>query len=117
MLSLRENQTLFLVDIAKLILFAHDHPNVAMTAGDFWATDGHMDGSLHYDRLAADLNLFVKEKHDTEERYIWRYVKGKHLFWPVLGDKWKSYNPQNRWGGDFKKRDYNHFSRSVDGRA
>lgn len=118
MLSLRENQSFFIRDVARLVLFAYEHPNVALTAGDFWAHDGHMPHSLHYDRLAADLNLFVKEPHDSQEgMFVWRYIKDEHPVWDVLGAKWKSYDTQNRWGGDFRKKDYNHFSRAVDNRA
>ena len=118
MLSLREAQTQFLVDIARLVLFAAEHPNVALTAGDFYAQEGHMAKSLHGERLAADLNLFLLEPHPTEEgRFVWNYIRGDHSFWYTLGAKWKSLHSQNRWGGDFAKRDWNHFSHTIDKRA
>lgn len=118
MMSLREHQSAFLRDIATLITFAFEHPDVQLTAGDFWAHDGHMARSLHYERLAADLNLFVKTAHDTEpNRFVWKYVNAEHPMWNMLGAKWLSLSPNNRWGGDFAKRDYNHFSRAIDERA
>jgi len=60
--------------------------------------------SLHCDRLAIDLNLYDAGRYITdgeghEQLAIW----------------WKSLGTRYRWGGDFKRRDFNHYSLSPDG--
>lgn len=118
MLSMTEVQWEFLKSLSRLIAFAQSHPNIRLTGGDLWAKTGHMAGSLHYDRLAIDLNLHVKEEVEGQVGvFKWRWVKGKHWVWEDLGAAWKAFDPQNRHGGDFDKKDYNHFSRAVDNRA
>ena len=118
MTSLSEEQWEFLKDLARLIQFTAEHPNVRLTGGDLWAKTGHMKKSLHYERLAIDLNIHVKEPVPDPPGYFkWRYVKGEHWLWGDLGTYWKSLDPQNRWGGDFDSVDLNHFSRAVDTRA
>lgn len=63
-----------------------------------------MERSLHVMRLAIDINLF------EDGQYI---VDGEgHTH---LGEFWKSLHPDFRWGGDFKKKDYNHYSMTPDG--
>lgn len=73
------------------------------------AQDGvHMPNSLHYQRLAQDLNLFI----DGE------FIKdGGHPAWTLIGEHWESMNPLCRWGGRFLAVDSNHFSLEHDGRA
>ena len=117
MMSMTEQQWIFLQHLARLISYAALHPNIRLTGGDLWAQTGHMKKSLHYDRLAIDLNLHVKEVTGQRDVYKWRYVTGEHWLWDDLGTYWKSLSPQNRHGGDFDERDYNHFSRAVDNRA
>jgi len=82
--------------------------DVDFTGGDLWAHDGHMDGSLHYIRLAVDLNLFYRGK------YIRTYEEAPHI-WDRLGEIWKSTHHLARWGGDFESRDLNHYSFEHDG--
>lgn len=53
--------------------------------------------SRHRDRLAIDLNLFVNGEYKTD----------KESYKP-LGEKWKSYDPECVWGGDWGW-DANHF--------
>jgi hypothetical protein len=60
--------------------------------------------SLHCKRLAIDLNAF----------YYDDYLDG-HMEWHIphlkkLGELWKSLDPEAAWGGDFKRKDYNHYS-------
>lgn len=65
----------------------------------------HMRRSLHYSRLAIDLNLFVGGD----------YVKsGSHPVWHELGGVWEALDPLCRWGGRFG--DANHFSIAYGGR-
>ena len=66
----------------------------------------HMRGSLHYKRLAIDVNLFVKGKYirsSTNPAYI------------ELGEYWERLHALCRWGGRFS--DGNHFSIAHGGKA
>jgi hypothetical protein len=66
-----------------------------------------MAGSLHYIRLAQDLNLFVNGKWQKSDCPEWRSI----------GNKWESLDPMARWGGRFKSVDLNHFSFEHEGRS
>jgi hypothetical protein len=59
----------------------------------------HMLGSLHYARLAQDLNLFVGGEYIAD---------GGHPAWTELGVFWEGLHPLCAWGGRFG--DGNHFS-------
>lgn len=65
----------------------------------------HMNNSLHYSRLAADMNLFIKGL------YI---ENGGHEAWTNLGHFWESLDAQCSWGGRFN--DSNHFSIAHEGK-
>lgn len=66
----------------------------------------HMVGSLHYLKLAQDLNLFINGE----------WIKdGSHSAWADLGAYWEGLNPACAWGGRF--HDANHFSLHHEGRA
>ena len=66
----------------------------------------HMKGSLHYRRLAIDLNLFVNG----------RYIRsGNNPAYLKLGAYWEKLNPLCKWGGRFG--DANHFSIGHGGKA
>ena len=56
--------------------------------------------SAHKQRLAVDLNLFKDGRYleDTEDHR-------------PIGEYWKALHQLNRWGGDFKNKDGNHYSR------
>ena len=86
--------------IADLILYAYDN-GYELTFGDAFAHDGHMKGSLHYIRLAIDLNLFKDGKFldKTEDHFL-------------LGDYWEAVG--GSWGGRFN--DGNHYSLEHEGR-
>lgn len=65
--------------------------------------------SLHTQRLAVDLNLFIRGK----------YQEDLEAYRP-LGEFWKSLDPENAWGGDFTGTpagDARHFSRRHGGKA
>ncbi|HDY86035.1 hypothetical protein LCGC14_0955450, partial [marine sediment metagenome] len=61
-MSLRERQSLFASLFAKLILYAYEH-GYEISIGDVYATDGHIEGSFHYEKLAGDLNLFLNGRY------------------------------------------------------
>lgn len=99
-MSLREKQSAFVRMIGQLIFWAYDN-GYELTFGDAYAHDGHMPNSLHYIRLAVDLNLFVKGEYKTDtESYR------------PLGEYWESIG--GTWGGRFG--DGNHLSLEHEGR-
>ncbi len=57
--------------------------------------------SLHKLRLAVDINLFLNGRYLTE-------TKDHKEF----GDYWKALHANNVWGGDFKRKDGNHYERN-----
>lgn len=65
----------------------------------------HMPGSLHYCRLAQDLNLFVGGGYIDD---------GGHPAWADLGVWWEAQHPLCAWGGRFQ--DANHFSVQHEGK-
>ena len=98
MSTLRNQQSKFTLNVSKLITFAYDR-GYELTFGDAYAKDGHMRNSLHYSRLAVDLNLFrdghyLDETMDHEE----------------LGMYWESLDVDCKWGGHFN--DGNHYEMS-----
>jgi hypothetical protein len=105
-MTLRQKQSLFVKLVGELISFAYDL-GYEFTFGDAARMDqkGHMKDSLHYSRLAIDLNLFVNG------RWI---QSGDHPAWQDLGGFWESLNPLCAWGGRFG--DANHFSLKHGGR-
>ena len=93
-MSLRKKQSEFAKALGLLILFAYQK-GYELTLGDAYATEGHIDGSFHYKRLAIDLNLFYEGEYLTQNN--------NHL---ELGEFWESLG--GTWGGRFK--DGNHYS-------
>jgi len=90
-----KDQAKFMYSLSKLIQYAYGL-GYTMSGGDLWATSGHKENSLHYRRLAIDLNLFkegewLKSTEDHKE----------------LGTYWESLDPHNRWGGRYG--DGNHY--------
>jgi hypothetical protein len=106
-MSLRERQSKFLKNFAKLILWAFEN-GYEVTAGELFRTDeqhainvkkglSKAARSKHQDRLAGDLNLFINGKYQTtREPY------------KPLADYWKSLDPNNVAGYDWGW-DANHF--------
>ena len=86
--------------VALLIQFAYEK-GYELTLGDAYATDSHMQDSLHYSRLAIDLNLF------RDGEWLSRSEDHKELgeFWEGIGGS---------WGGRFG--DGNHYSLAHGGR-
>jgi hypothetical protein len=107
-LTLRQKQSLFAKLIGQLIGFVYSM-GWELTFGDVWRPDkkGHMPGSVHYIRLAADVNLFVGG--------IWKDRDCPE--WQTIGRFWKGLDPLCAWGGDFRGDvDLNHFSLAHDGK-
>jgi hypothetical protein len=59
----------------------------------------HKQGSLHYEGLAADVDLFKGDEYlsKTEDH-------------KTFGEYWEGLHPDCRWGGRFSQPDGNHFS-------
>lgn len=99
-LSLGKKQRLFVSMVADLIQFAYSK-GYELTFGDAMATTGHRANSLHYVRLAIDLNLFKDGVYlTTTEAHT------------PLGEYWESKG--GSWGGRFN--DGNHYSLAHEGR-
>jgi hypothetical protein len=93
-------QRRFVQLFGKLVEFAYARGD-EFSFGDAWAKDGHVSHSLHYERLAIDVNLFING--------VW--IQAAEPEWYVLGAYWKGLDPLCRWGGDIPgKVDLNHFS-------
>lgn len=105
-MRLREQQSLFARLLAELILWVYDQ-GWELTLGEGQRDDrrGHMRNSLHYERLAQDLNLFVDGEYIRD---------GEHPAWRAIGEEWESKHPLAAWGGRFG--DANHVSLQRGGR-
>lgn len=100
-------QSLFAVDVAKLILHINES-GYSCTLGEAWRTPEMaslyaqqgkgIKNSLHCIRLSIDLNLFKDGV----------YLSGSEAHRP-FGEYWESLNAMNRWGGRFG--DGNHYER------
>jgi hypothetical protein len=104
-----QKQRKFAGMVGMLIQYAYDC-GYELTFGDAWSSpvyktaEGkmpHMANSLHYDRLAIDLNLFVAGKYVTTTQEY----EPLGLYWESIGGS---------WGGRFN--DGNHFSLAHEGR-
>lgn len=112
-MKLSEKQRLFAFNIGKLIIWTYGE-GYELTFGEAQRSQAQAEAnaksgkgvanSLHLIRLAIDLNLFIKGQ----------YVIESEAHRP-LGEYWKSLHPLNCWGGDFKRRDGNHYSMQHDG--
>lgn len=95
-MTLRQRQSKF-VNMVALLLHYADQIGYELTFGDAWAKSGHKKGSFHYERLAIDLNLFVKGKYQRSTKAH----EPLGVFWELIG---------GTWGGRFKNSDGNHYS-------
>lgn len=104
---MREKQSIFLLNVAKLIIWAFEH-GMELTGGELMRSDAQqaiylkekktkVKRSKHQDRLAIDLNLFLQGQ----------YIRDREPYKP-LADYWKSLNENNVAGYDWKF-DANHF--------
>lgn len=108
---LHDRQVLLVRCLAKLFAYATER-GYELTLGEgyvqkhrpstnkVWFMDAmHMPESLHYQRLAIDLNLFVEGSFVTSS---------ESLAWKDLGEFWEKLDPLCAWGGRFS--DGNHLS-------
>lgn len=114
--TLRERQSRFVRDVVLLIMYA-DRLGMELTFGETWRTSEQAKlnnyrrkqlgkneiRSLHQDRLAIDLNLFINGE----------YQEATEAHKP-LGEFWESLGPDHHWGGHFD--DGNHYSIGYQGR-
>jgi hypothetical protein len=105
--TLREKQSLFVCLLGRLIAHVYGR-GWELTLGEGYRGDrqGHMRGSLHYDRLAQDLNLFINNRWISD---------GSDPAWLEIGEEWERMHQLCRWGGRFG--DANHFSLADSSRA
>ena len=116
MTELLEKRLRFTRHLTDLIVHFNQKPGVDVAYGrdfdeQFERTKSgkvvrHMRNSLHYLGLANDVALYINgEYQELTEAYA------------EMGAYWKSLDADNRWGGDFKKADGNHFSLTYQGRS
>lgn len=112
-MTLLAKQQRFCILTARLILWSSEN-GYQLTYGEAWRTleQAQLNAktgkgivkSLHGLRLAVDLNLFIGGKYQINS-----------AAYKPMGEYWKSLDSGCRWGGDFPKRDGNHFSIEHDG--
>ena len=108
-MSLNSEQFEFSRDVSLLILWAQAE-GYDISLGEAFRTKEQSQlnedagvgiaNSNHTRRLAVDLNLFMDGTYLTETE--------DHR---PLGEYWQTLHPANVWGGDFQRRDGNHYSR------
>lgn len=115
-MSLINEQAVFLRQLLDLINFAEQH--YVTTGGELERTElqhaanvaggrSTVKRSRHMDRCAIDLHFYYF--HDS--KFIEVTDKARLQ---KIGDYWKSLDPKNRWGGDWKTPfDPWHFERAA----
>lgn len=108
-------QEQFSQDVALLLQYAKA-AGYGITFGEAWRTPqqaqwdaDHGTGiacSLHLQRLAIDLNVFVGGVYQSDD---------STGCYSSMGEHWKTLGPDHYWGGDFARKDLDHFSISPDG--
>ena len=114
--TLLEKQACFSILFSKLICDIVRR-GYSVTLGECWrppemasiyAKQGKgIKNSLHTLRLAADINIFFKNKLLTKKEDY----EGIALYWKSLG----TLEFKTAWGGDFKSGDFGHFSIAHNG--
>jgi len=114
-MTLGEKQRLFTRLVGKLIEYAYAS-GYELTFGDAYRSSEQAKlnaqagrgivNSLHCERLAIDLNLFIGGVYQTDS-----------AAYKALGEYWETLGPDCKWGGRFSRPDGNHFSIAHAGRA
>jgi hypothetical protein len=113
-MTLGDKQRIFSLNLALLTIFAYER-GYEFAQGDakrdkrVFGEIGESKGyghprSAHKYKLAHDYDLFIKKVYQEDSE--------AHK---ELGDYWKALHPLNRWGGDFKSQDGNHYSMEHNG--
>lgn len=115
MSEIMEKRLLFAALFPKLLEYCHEI-QVPVTIGEVMrdpraAKLNAVNGvgifeSLHLVGLAVDLNLFRPDKSLVQDDF----GHGR------LGAYWKALHADCAWGGDFRSKDYNHYSVRYQGR-
>ena len=113
MITLGQKQRKFTRLIGELIRYAYEQ-GYELSFGDAYRSPEQAQfnaqkgtgvaNSLHTQRLAIDLNLFIGGQYQAESE--------AHR---PLGEYWKTLDPDCCWGGDFSKPDGNHYSLTHNG--
>src|SRR3972149_7280393 len=110
-MSLREEQSLFLDDVVRLLIFAKNQ-GLEVTGGELSRTEEQQAlyvkegksktmNSYHLKRLAIDLFFFTNGQLTMIKNNLQK-----------IGDYWESLSPVNKWGGNFSNfTDTPHFER------
>lgn len=118
-LSLGAKQELFSDCWSKLLRYAIDELGLAVRHGETWRHPASVEymvthglgirNTLHGLKLAGDGNFFFKGEwlDGSKEHHIGIFKK--------LGEFWKKLHPLCTWGGDFRRKDYGHFSITHNG--
>jgi hypothetical protein len=101
-MTLRQKQSNFSLALAKLIIYAYSL-GYEITFGDVFAKTGHKVGSVHYLRLAGDLNLFKDGKWLDTGVEMEKGHNLLHDYWDTLG------------GAKRIAKDLNHYSFEHEG--
>ncbi len=127
-MSLVQEQSEFLKDVALLIAFAN-RKGWLVTGGELWRPlemqkiyykrgKTKTMKSLHLKKLAIDLNFFKPIKKENGEVIIINGRKYQLTYkkedLEIFGAFWESLSEKNRWGGHFRNfLDTTHFERRL----
>jgi hypothetical protein len=108
-MSLNLKQARFTYNIAQLIVWAKEELGVDLIGAELFrtkeqaeiyaATGKGIKNSVHRLKLALDMYILKNGK------ILW-----DSPLYEKIGKKWKSMDPDARWGGDMKRRDVYHYS-------
>ena len=109
-MTLSEKQQAFSKDVIRLLIHINES-GYQFTFGETWRSHEQAElyakcgkgivNSLHCQRMAIDINLFKDS--------VWLQAVSDHK---PFADYWKSLSPMNRYGGDFKRVDSDHYERN-----
>jgi len=108
-MTLSRKQQIFSFMLGKFLVWINENPGYMVSIGEayrppfvaeYYAKQGKgVERSYHTNKLAIDLNLFING--------VYQPTTEAHR---ILGNHWKAMDPNCVWGGDFKRKDGNHYS-------